>query len=72
MIPVKSSNVESMGYDISTFILRIKFLSGRLYEYSNVPLAVFHGLQAAESKGKYVNQNIVKKYAYKKISEETK
>jgi len=32
MIPVVSSNVESIGYNERTQILRVKFLNGAIYE----------------------------------------
>ena len=36
MIPVVSSNVESIGYDGSTQTLRVRFLNGSTYDYKNV------------------------------------
>ena len=39
MIPVSSSNLESVGYDVETKTLRIKFHNG-LYEYYNVPESI--------------------------------
>jgi hypothetical protein len=68
MIKVVSSNVAEIGYDIDTFTLKIKFNYGGIYQYKNVPLAIFEGLKLAESKGKYVNQNIVNKYSFTKIA----
>jgi len=67
MIPVVSSNVESIGYDEKIQILRIKFLSGAIYEYKNVPLMEFEHLKNASSIGSYLNRNIVHNYPYEKV-----
>ncbi|MDE7323914.1 MAG: KTSC domain-containing protein, partial [Lachnospiraceae bacterium] len=47
MIPVSSSNIASIGYDGST--LHIRFNSGSLYAYYNVPESVYSGLMNASS-----------------------
>ena len=67
MIPVVSSNVESIGYNEGTQILRIKFLNGAIYEYKNVPLMEFEQLKNASSIGSYLNRNIVRNYPYEKV-----
>lgn len=67
MIPVISSNIESIGYDEGTQILRIKFLTGAIYEYKNVPIMKFGQLRNATSVGSYLNRNIAKSYPYEKI-----
>lgn len=68
MIPVVSSNVDSIGYDKNTNILRIKFLNGSIYEYKNVPLIEYMQLKNATSMGSYVNRNIAYNYSYTKIA----
>ena len=68
MIPVVSSNVDSIGYDENTNILRIKFLNGSIYEYKNVPLIEYMQLKNATSTGSYVNRNIAHNYSYTKIA----
>ena len=67
MIPVVSSNVESIGYDEGTQILRIKFLTGAIYEYENVPVMEFEQLKNAPSVGSYLNRNIARNYPYEKV-----
>lgn len=42
MIPVSSSNLESVGYENG--ILCIAFHGGRIYEYTGVPESVYQGL----------------------------
>jgi hypothetical protein len=59
MVPVVSSNVESIGYDDAAGCLYIKFrTTPETYMYQNVPRPVFEELMAADSKGSYVNRNI--------------
>jgi hypothetical protein len=67
MIPVVSSNIESIGYNEGTQILRVKFLNGAIYEYKNVPLIEFEQLNNASSVGSYLNRNIARNYPYEKV-----
>ena len=67
MIPVSSSNVESIGYDAETQTLQIRFLNGGVYLYRNVPPMEFEQLLNAPSIGSYFNRNIKGSYAYEKI-----
>lgn len=67
MIPVVSSNVESIGYNEGTQILRVKFLNGAIYEYKNVPLVEFEQLKNTSSAGSYLNRNIARNYPYEKV-----
>lgn len=65
MVPVVSSNLAEVGYEDGT--LYIRFHSGGLYSYSNVPPAVFLGLMNAPSLGKYFHANIRNVYRYQKL-----
>ena len=65
MIPVSSSNISSIGYEGST--LHIRFHSGGLYSYYNVPLSVYNGLMSAGSKGRYFHANIKGRYGDTRI-----
>lgn len=56
-IPVKSSNIISVGYDPSAKTLEIEFNSG-VYQYFQVPQSVADELLAAPSVGKYFHANI--------------
>jgi hypothetical protein len=67
MIPVVSSNVESIGYDEETQTLRVRFLNGSEYDYKNVPIIEFEQLKNAQSIGSYLNRNIKGNYAYGKV-----
>lgn len=58
MVPVNSSNLQSVGYDLTNEYLDILFHTGRKYRYSDVPESIYTGLMQAPSKGKYHNQYI--------------
>ncbi len=59
---VKSSYVESVGYDPETHTLEVRYLDGGLCRYLQVPPMVFDELMAADSKGEYVTQYIKGSY----------
>jgi len=60
----RSSNVKAYGYDIKKKQLFIEFRGGDKYQYFDVPLSIYESLLAADSKGKYVNENIAHNYKY--------
>jgi hypothetical protein len=62
---VESSNLKSVGYDQSSNILEIEFLSGGIYQYFKVPSQIYLALMKATSKGIYFHKNIKEQYKYK-------
>lgn len=68
MIPVISSNVESIGYDEGTRKLRVKFTRGVVYEYSDVPPEIWEGWRGV-SVGKYLHKKVIGTYACEKVEE---
>jgi hypothetical protein len=68
-IPVDSSSLVSIGYDIvdGLLVLEVEFKGERLYHYYDVPAEVHYDLMKAESVGSYFNKNIAKKYKYRQI-----
>lgn len=62
MIPCESSNLEGYGYDSKKQRLWVAFKGNRVYRYDEVPHEIADGLHLAESKGKYLNQNIKNKF----------
>ncbi len=58
MTSVTSSNLSAVGYDKSTQIMHIRFNSGRLYAYYDVPENVYCELMSASSHGSYFNSVI--------------
>lgn len=65
--PVNSSNLQSVGYDSNSETLEIEFKNGSIYQYPGVPVAIYQGLMAASSHGKYFAQYIRKHYSYTRI-----
>lgn len=64
MVRVSSSNLHSVGYDPVSQTLRIKFHSGGVYDYFNVPQHRHAGLINASSKGGYHADYIKGHYRY--------
>lgn len=60
MIPVQSSNIASIGYESGT--MHIRFHSGGLYTYSDVPEFLYMELMSAASKGRYFHAHIKGRY----------
>ncbi len=57
-VPVTSTNLQSVGYDVSSRILTIEFRNGSVYEYEDVPPEVHAELMNADSHGKYFHRHI--------------
>jgi len=62
-----SSVIASMHYDAGSSTLQIRFVSGVVYDYKNVPEKVFKAMKAATSKGTFLNTKIKGKYEFEKI-----
>jgi len=56
-----------MEYDESLSTLRITYVSGKVYDYKNVPPEVYEEMKEAESKGTFLNYRIKGKYRYKRV-----
>ncbi len=73
MVPCQSSQVKEHGYDPLSSTLAVRFKTGGLYWYSNVPQEVAAGLHTAESKGAYIRDKIkAAEFSYERIDEERK
>jgi len=59
-IPLKSSNVASVGYDPATQEMQIKFTHGGIKTYLDVPPHTLTNIQQCRSPGAFVH-NILKK-----------
>lgn len=66
-VPVNSSNLWSVGYDPISQTLEVEFRNGSDYQYFGVPQAVYNGLMAAPSHGRYHYYNIRYGYNYQRI-----
>lgn len=70
MTPVISSNIVAIGYDKENKILRVIFKGNSSYLYFNVEEEIYNNLAQSESKGKTLNESVVRhkdKYKYIKI-----
>ncbi len=67
MIPVSSSNIESIGYDEQNEQVYVRFLNGSLYVYKGVPFHEFENLRYAPSLGSYLHRNYKNVYSYERI-----
>ncbi len=66
-IPVESSNIMSIGYDQVTQTLEVEFHKGRIYQYFDVPQAVYEEFICAGSKGAYLATQIKGYYRYARV-----
>lgn len=62
----ESTNIQKAVFDSNTKILELTFNSGSTYVYEGVNHEIFAAFNSADSQGKYFNQNINKKYTFKK------
>ena len=71
--PVHSSMIASVGYDQQEKILEVEFVhNGLIYEYFDVPVAEYHNLMKAASKGNYLQKCIASTYGYGRVSKPAK
>ena len=59
---ITSSNVKAVEYDEENEIFTVEFNRGDIYSYIGVPQHVVDDLMKAESKGRFLNQNIMNVY----------
>lgn len=63
-IPVSSSNLAAVGYDDAGRVLEVEFNNGAVYQYKQVPRAIFDDLittaNTGGSVGQYFNQHVKK------------
>jgi len=65
--PVKSSNLQSVGYDKATQTLEIAFHSGSVYAYQKVLEPIYKQLMRAPSLGTFFSKVIKGQYKYTRI-----
>jgi len=56
-----------MIYYADTRTLRIIYVSGMIYDYKEVPEAVYLAMKSSGSKGTYLNKHVKGHYAFEKI-----
>ena len=67
MIPVSSSDVAAVGYDVENQIVHVQFLNGTEYIYKGVLQRDFDDLLNASSVGSYLHRNFKNVYPYERI-----
>lgn len=67
MIPVCSSNIESIGYNEQDQDVYVKYLNGSMYVYKGVPIHEFENLRTAPSLGSYMHRNYKNVYPYERV-----
>jgi hypothetical protein len=60
--PVKSSMIDSVGYDPKKKILELEFTSGALWQYLKVPSSEYVKMMKAKSVGRFFLSNIQECY----------
>lgn len=67
-ISMPSTVVAEMEYDPRGKNLRIRFVSGLVYEYLDVPEKVFSSMRHSGSKGAFLNRYIKGHYKFRRLS----
>jgi hypothetical protein len=65
---VDSSMMASVGYSTRRRILEIEFQTGDIYQYLDVPFAVYRALLAAPSKGRFFHANLDGVYRHEQLA----
>lgn len=63
--PVQSSNVAAYRYNPGKHVFEIRFTSGRVYSFADVPQNIVDEFASADSKGKYFNSAIKNSYTHR-------
>ena len=64
LVPVTSSNVAALGYDDPSRTLAVKFNSGSLYHYMDVPPELYAEAMKAKSIGSFLSERVSRKFAF--------
>lgn len=66
---VQSSTIAEIDREVvnEKLFLKVIFTNGREYLYEEVPVDVYEKFLVADSKGKYLHENIIGKYNYSRI-----
>ena len=62
-----SSVVRSIGYDTDHRRLRIIYVSGKIYDYLDVPASIYEAMKISGSKGTFLNTRIKGHYTFRKV-----
>lgn len=62
-----SSVIRLYSYDEAARRLRIRFVSGAVYDYEEVPPDIVEGLASAGSKGQFFGANIRDRFPFRRV-----
>lgn len=65
---VASSNLASVGYEVTSQTLEVEFLNGSVYQYYNVPQNIYDELMRAGSKGRFLNTYVKNAFPYSRVA----
>lgn len=65
--PVVSTNVASVGYSRQLHALEIEFVRGAVYRYLDVQPRLYRRLLEADSKGRFIAENLRGKYRFVRV-----
>ena len=69
-IKVKSSYIDSIGYNVGT--LKVVYKDGKMYRYAGVPADLYRSIMSAESVGKALQEQALKGgFEVEKVESET-
>ena len=63
----ESSNIARYRYDAKAHVLTVDFKSGGIYNYFDVPQAMYEQMRNASSKGQFLALNIKGTYRYARV-----
>ena len=66
--PVKSSNLQKVGYDPASQKLVVQFRNGAFYEYKNVPSETYDSMMRAPSVGKYFSEFVRNRFSFDRVT----
>ena len=64
---ITSPGIEQLGYEEGSEILEIKFVSGTVYEFYNVPSKMYEQLMSSPRKELFYETNILVRFPYKRL-----
>jgi hypothetical protein len=65
--PIQSSTVRSIGHDPEALTLEIEFTNGTVYQYFDVPVAVYAEFMQATSPGQFFGTQIKGQFRYARL-----
>lgn len=64
---VESSMIHAIGYDPDRQMLEVIFNSGKIYQYFEVPEALYDDLMQSDSKGSYFRSFVIDCFPYQQL-----